>query len=310
MSNNEEFFGLSDDMFGGTTIPFHAFKNGQHKFRLLPPYAQGKLVHKLSIHWGLKDVNNKIKALQCSKDFENKCPICEMVEKLEKQKVAYEQAQRIGEAKALEKVIGDQKRKPTYLWNILTAEGEQKVLRLSWNGSDPLLNKVKFMWNEKKVNVTDPRANWLIYCERTGEAAKTRYVYEMLENAVKPIEVPKLHNLEEIYKIYTYAELKGFVDAGQVGVTNATGSSDSFVKEMEAAATLPAAAAAQLPPIMQPASVPDDLPVTWPAAQAAAAPVEQAKQTSPLPSSQVQMNQAEEDEVQRMLAALNAGGAK
>jgi hypothetical protein len=311
MENNNEIFGLDESMFmggSGTTVPYHKFKNGEHKFRVLPPFAQGKLYHKVSIHWGYKDENNHIKALQCSKDHENRCPICEMVDKQEKIKVALEQAGRIPEMKQLDKWIGDNKRKPTYLWNVLTAEGEQKVLTLSWNGHDPLLNKIKFYFAEKKINVTDPRANYLMYVSRTGEKAKTRYSYEVLENAVKQITYNKLYDLTKVYKIYKYDELKKIVDAGAV-----TGKQQQQHKEEDFLAQLPpgmvagnaAPAATNLPPAQQQAvqgmNAQQDLPVGNVPPQAIAPPAAQPQQTPPT----VPLNNVQQDEVANMLNMLN-----
>jgi hypothetical protein len=293
--SQQEYFDLSGDMFGSTAVPFHSFKNGTHKFRVLPPYAPKKLYHKLSIHWGITDESNRVKALQCSKDFENKCPICDMVDVWDKQKVALEQAGRINEMRALEKKVGDNRRKPTYLWNILTAEGESKVLRLSWNGHDPLLNKIKFCFNEKKINVTNPSANWLMYVERSGEKAKTRYVYEPLDNTVKDITGQfKLFDLEKIYRVYTAKELSDIIENGQVKNGEQEHSEGDFLAQLPAAPS-----AAQSAPQQQPAAATVVPPVQQPVVT---------QPTAPAPT-KVALNNDQEAEVQRMLAMLN-GGAK
>lgn len=294
MTDDQLGFGFSDDMFEfGNAIPFHKFKNGEHKFRVLPPFAPKKLFHKVSIHWGFRDENNRIKALQCSKDHENRCPICDEVEKMERMKSAYETAGKISEMKAIEKQIGDIRRKPTYLWNILTDAGEQKVLTLSWNGHDPLLNEVKFMWEKQKVNVTDPKACLLMWCQRTGEKAKTRYVYKALQNTATAVSVDKLFDLTKVYKIFKYDELKKIIDDGAV-----MGGSEKEHEKADFVADIPPAQQQAASPVQQPAPA-----VTAPAA-ASTTPV--AAPTQPAqPTPQVQMNSSQEAEIQNMLKILN-----
>lgn len=283
-----EFFGLSDEMLtggGGVTIPFHGFKDGAHKFRLLPPFAPSKLFHQVDLHWGFTDQNNRKKALQCSKKFDGKCAICELVEKLDQAKVLYEQAGKLAEMNDVLKKISDIRRKPTYLWNILFGD-EHKVLQLSWNGHDPLLKKIQFYWQEKKVNLTDPKNNWLIHVERSGTMAKTRYVYEPLDNAVKSIEVPKLFDLTKIYKVTPYSELLNVVNSGQVQVTS---NKAPDVNDFYAAANKNVPSQAQT----QAATVIPSVPT--------AAPVVTSQPTTP----PVQMSQSQEADISTMLAILN-----
>ena len=180
----ENFYGFDDGMFSaGTKIDFHGFKNGEHKFRILPPYAPGKLFLQVDLHWGFTDENGRKKALKCTKYSHKVCAICDEVDRLKGEletlklrptATPEEKNEVLKLIEAKESRISEIKKKPTYLWNILTEEGAQKVLQLSWNGHDPLMQKVKFYWEQKKINVTDPNHNYLIWCSRTGEKAKTR----------------------------------------------------------------------------------------------------------------------------------------
>lgn len=219
-----EFYGFTDDMFASSQrVNFHSFKTGQHKFRLLPPYAPGKMYEQIGLHWGFTDENNKVKALKCTKFSHKACPICDEVDRLNGQiemiktgATAYPNLKAAEEAIAeIMKRVGDIKRKPTYLWNILTENGEQKVLSLSWNGHDPLHTKVKYFWEQKKINVTNPNENYLMFCERSGQAAKTRYVYEVLDNSIKKLEgLSPLIDLSKVYRDYTPTELRDILEKG------------------------------------------------------------------------------------------------
>lgn len=224
-----EHYGFDDDMFAGSQkIAFHGFKNGDHKFRILPPFAKGKLFVQVDLHWGFTDENGKKKALKCTKWTHKNCAICDEVDKLKSEvellKATPTPTQADKEANTAliedkEKRISDIRKKPTYLWNILTENGEQKVLQLSWNGHDPLHQKVKFFWEQRKINVTDPVHNYLMFCSRTGLNAKTRYSYEVLEQNVLKLENLKpLIDLDKVYKETTPAELKAIVEQGFVGL--------------------------------------------------------------------------------------------
>lgn len=239
----ENFYGFDDDMFSASQkIDFHSFKNGQHKFRILPPYAPGKLFLQVDLHWGFTDENGRKKALKCTKWTHKKCAICDEVDRLKAEvetlkatptptPQAMEEMKKLIEDK--EKRISDIKKKPTYLWNILTEEGAQKVLQLSWNGHDPLHQKVKFYWEQKKINVTDPRANYLIFVERSGMNAKTRYAYEVLEQNVRALENLKpLIDLSKVYKETTPAELQAIVEQGFVGLPETDPNDRDFTAEM------------------------------------------------------------------------------
>jgi hypothetical protein len=234
-----QFHGFDDGMFSNTQkIDFHGFKNGEHKFRILPPFAPGKLFHQVDLHWGFTDEAGKKKALRCTKYSHKTCAICDEVDRLKgeiellKSKPCATSDEKTENDKMIvdkETRIGDIKKKPTYLWNIVTENGEQKVLQLSWNGHDPLLQKVKFFWEQRKINVTDVNNNYLIFCSRTGLAVKTRYQYEVLEQNIKKLEGLKpLIDLTVVYKESTPAELKAIVEQGFVGIPDADPNDRSF----------------------------------------------------------------------------------
>lgn len=217
----QQFYGFSDAMFNATKIDFHSFKNGEHKFRVLPPYAQDKLFEKVDLHWGFTDINGAKKALKCTAWTHKKCPICDEVEKI-KGEIELLKNDTTSDKKYIEEQIaykekrmGEIKRKPTYLWNILTEEGQQKVLQLSWNGHDALWQKVSFFWKQRKINVTDLNNNYLMYCSRTGQNAKTRYQYEVLEQYIRQVTLSSpLIDLSKVYQDRTPSELKEIVDQG------------------------------------------------------------------------------------------------
>ena len=239
----QQFYGFSDQMFAETKIDFHTFKNGEHRFRVLPPYAPDKLFHKLGIHWGYKDQSGGTKSLVCTLETHDTCPICDVVnaerDKHKQKKARVEelnamlatadanQAAQINaeigrvkqEQEDLYSWISDFKRKPTYLWNIMTEEGGQKVLKLSYNGHEPLFNKIKFYWKERKINVSDPANNYLIWVSRTGQKAQTRYTYEVLDGSVRPIEVPELTDLSKVYRVQSPEYLRQVVEQGFVATT-------------------------------------------------------------------------------------------
>jgi hypothetical protein len=240
----QEFgYGFDDGIFSSSQrIDFHGFKDGEHKFRVLPPFAPGKLFHQVDLHWGFTDENGKKKALKCTKYTHKVCPICDEVDRLKgevemlKMKIP-ESPQQQEETKSLIEVkearIGEIRRKPTYLWNIILEDGAQKVLQLSWNAHDPLLSKVKFYWEQKKINVTDVNNNYGLWCLRTGKAAKTRYVYEVLEQTVRKLENLKpLIDLTKVYKDSTVDELRAIVEQGFVGLPSEDPNDRDFTAQM------------------------------------------------------------------------------
>ena len=237
-----QFHDFSNDMFSSAQkIDFTGFKNGNHEFRVLPPYAPNQLFYKVDLHWGYTDENGRKKVLKCTKYTHKMCPICDEVDRLtaeidliKKSPSGFNSPEDM-EAVVTEKLkkIGDIKRKPTYLWNILNAEGGAKVLQLSWNGHDPLYNKIKFLWETQKINVTDPRASHMLWCSRTGTNAKTRYQYELIANSARALEnLPALIDLSKVYADSTPAELKKIVEDGYVGNPNQDPNDRSFVADM------------------------------------------------------------------------------
>ena len=240
------YYGFSDSMFEGTKIDFHSFKNGEHRFRILPPYAPDKLFHKLGIHWGYKDQSGGAKALVCSLEEHGTCPICDLVNQqreIQKQLKAKQEElnamlataspeqqaniqANLGQIKQkMEDVtayISEHKRKPTYLWNIMNEEGAQKVLKLSYNGHEPLFNKIKFYWKERRINVTDPNKNLLMWVSRTGQKAQTRYTYEVLEGSEKVLQFNELTDLSKIYRSQSPQDLQQVVEQGYVATTGKT----------------------------------------------------------------------------------------
>lgn len=244
MENNQlpTYYGLSDEMFQETKVDFHSFKNGESRFRILPGYAPGKTFHKIGLHWGFTDSGGGRKAIVCTLESHDNCPICNevngrkerkkqiraRVEELEamkatasseqQQAIMAELGQLAQEVAELDAYISEFRRKPTFLWNILTEEGTQKVLKLTYNGHEPLHSKVKWYWQNKRIDVTDPRNNMLMWVSRTGQKAQTRYSYEVLENFAKPIQFGDLTDLSKIYRIRPPEDLQkilsqGFVDS-------------------------------------------------------------------------------------------------
>jgi hypothetical protein len=292
-----EYYGFSDDMFTSTQrVGFHSFKTGQHKFRLLPPYAPGKMYEQIGLHWGFTDENNKVKALKCTKFSHKSCPICDEVDRLNGQiemiktgATAYPNLKAAEEAITdIMKRVGDIKRKPTYLWNILTDGGEQKVLSLSWNGHDPLHTKVKYFWEQKKINVTNPNENYLMFCERSGQAAKTRYVYEVLDNSIKKLEgLSPLIDLSKVYRDYTPSELRAILEQGYASAPTEDPNDRNF--------------AAQMPSGL------DQKPVEQPQQSAASSVAQQNNfPVTPPPTNAIQPTTAVNDTVAQELANMKA----
>jgi hypothetical protein len=224
---SQQFFGLDDQMFSDMKVDFHSFKNGEHRFRLFPPFQPGKLYHKAGLHWGFTTVDGKKKAVVCGLEQHGKCPICDQVDKnkgyienLEASIVSELDPMKIKQVTDMVnklKVYNENcRRKPMYLWNIRTEEGAAKVLQLTWNGHDPLFNKVKFYFKEKKIDITNPLKSYLVYCQRSGMAAKTRFQYEVLDNTEKQIDVPTLKDLSKIYIVKSLNYLAEIVKTGFV----------------------------------------------------------------------------------------------
>lgn len=301
--SEQQFHDFTDDMFSGSQkINFHGFKNGEHKFRILPPFAPGKLFYQVDLHWGFTDENGRKKSLRCTKYSHKVCAICDEVDRLKGEvELITKTVPTSPEHKAeLDKLktekearIGDIKKKPTYLWNILTENGEQKVLQLSWNGHDPLNQKVKFFWEQRKINVTSPAANYLIWISRTGEKAKTRYQYEVLEQTVRALESLKpLVDLTKVYKESTPQELKAIVDQGYVGAPSEDPNDRSF-EAMPAG--IPTENQAPAPAPMASTPAPAETPA--PAAQPAPA-------STPAPTLSAAAASTADEEAERLMKAL------
>jgi hypothetical protein len=227
MSN--EYFGFDDNMFSSTQrIKFTSFKNGEHRFRVLPPFAQGKLYHQVDLHWGFTDENNKKKALKCTKYEFKTCAICDEADKAkadadmisknpqgfassEELKMAFDEKM---------KRYSDLKKKASYLWNIMADDGVPTVLQLSWNGHEQLFNKVRFLWEQSKINVSDANNSTQLWCSRTGQGVMTRYQFETIANSGRKLEnIGQLVDLTKVYKETTPSELKLIVDRGYVPQT-------------------------------------------------------------------------------------------
>lgn len=232
-------YGLNDEMFNDQRVNFHAFegnKNGspkEHKFRVLPAYAPNKLFHKVGLHWGYKAADGKQRALTCTLESHGSCPICDKINFLKGQlenitaalATDYDPQSRANleqQKKDTEEYVNTHKRKPMYLWNILTETGEQKVLQLSWNGHDPLHEKIKFIYSQQKIDVTSATSSALMYCNRSGLMAKTRYQYEMLAGFEKDItgEVTTLTDLSKVYVPRSLEYLQQVVDTEMVPEDN------------------------------------------------------------------------------------------
>lgn len=232
-------FGLDAKMFDTQRINFHTFegnKNGspkEHKFRVLPAYAQGKLFHKAGLHWGYRNVDGKMRALVCSLESNGSCPICDKIKNLRgnlenidaalQTQFDPEERQKLEQQKIdITEYISNHRRKPMYLWNILTEDGTQKVLQLSWNGHDPLFEKIKFIFNTQKIDVTSIKQSILMYCNRSGLKAKTRYQYESMPNTEKDLTgtVTKLTDLSKVYLTKSTDYLQKVVDTEVVPPDN------------------------------------------------------------------------------------------
>lgn len=340
-------FGLSNDMFSTQRINFHAFegnKNGspkEHKFRVLPAYAPGKLFHKVGLHWGFRTADNKMKALTCTLEDNGSCPICDKVNMLKGQLETIEaalttefdpqkRANLESQKEDINGYVGDHRRKPMYLWNIITEEGDQKVLQLSWNGHDPLLEKIKFVYSNQKIDVTNLQSSTLMYCNRSGLMAKTRYGYEILGGYEKALDVTALTDLSKVYVAKDLQYLQVVVDTEVIPADT----EDPNARTVEAKQELPG----QVPPANvqtvapQAAVIPQTqvAPVTTQPAPAETvvtnvapsqpvttqpvvtvpvtpAPVTPAPVTpAPVAEQTVELNAQQADDVAEMMAALNS----
>lgn len=215
MQQEQQVFGLSDDMLddGNTNIPFHKFKTGAHKFRLLPPFSATSLFWEEWLHW-IDDREGKPHAITCGKRFYRQCPLCDVKQKARAMK---DNAELVGDAvtkKNMETLMGKFGARPTFMWHIMVGD-DYKILQLSNNGQTSLLSKVKFYWNEKRINLTDPNANYMMYVERTGEKSATKYAFEVLDT-IPPakIQLPKYIDLTTVYPPLPINEMVEVANSG------------------------------------------------------------------------------------------------
>ena len=349
---------------GGSDIPFHKFKNGAHKFRLAPPFDAKTLFHEEWLHW-MKTKEGHVRAIPCGKKHYNgQCPLCDRKHLIIRHKEHAEMTGDLVKKQQMEVEARNWGARPTVLWNIMLGD-DYKVLQISTNGHVELLKKVKFWWNEKRINLTSPQQNYLIYVERTGEKSTTRYTFEVIDNVPpQQITVPKLLNLAtEVYKPIPLEEMvkitqTGFAPSwenakkkadpnaplaplegpiiGAAPEQNQNSNQAPWANQQPPAGQFPPHSVPPTQPVQAPPQVPPTQPhpgqmtggaVTPPQAPPVAAappaqpappplapPVAAAPMMAPPPAqvapAQAPVNQAQEQEIAAMLAALNGGAAK
>lgn len=324
-------YGLNQEMLNTQRVNFHSFegnKNGspkEHKFRVLPAYAPNKLFHKVGLHWGFKDAEGKQKAITCTLEAHGSCPICDKVNQLKGQLDnidaalttqfdPQERAKLEAQKKDIEEYVGDHRRKPMYIWNIVTETGEQKVLQLSWNGHDPLFEKIKFIFNNQGIDVTSATNSVLLYCNRSGLKAKTRYQYEMLAGFEKDLtkEITTLTNLEKVYVAKSLEYVTEVVTTEMVPSDREDPNDRNFDAEKPQASAPPANAqqpmqqtniAPTQAQVEQPVNTPD--PAVNTAAQVTSQSVAPQTEAVTSPHTGVQLTPEQDDSVAQMMAALN-----
>lgn len=216
-------YGLSDQMFGDfEKKPTYKLKNGEHKFRLLPPWEANKLYAFIRLHW-IGDEQGKYKIpVRCpapkKKGAEELCPICYVAQKMKNQAADMMATNKAVEGKELEERAGSMSAKATYLWQILNNEGQHEMLSLSYRAHESLMQKVGFFWKQKQINVTDPERNYKMYCNRTGQKAQTNYAFEVLDgqNDIRKIDLPTLWDLSDHHKVKPIEDLKKIAELGFV----------------------------------------------------------------------------------------------
>jgi len=219
MEEQQNYFGFDDDMFQGNfeKLEKYKFSNGIHKIRFLPPYEKGTLYFKVDLHWGYTDQNGQTYPVKCV--GENICPICQESKRIKAQSdemMAHSQGdpQKIDEAKIVAKRANDIKRKPTYIYQILDFNGSHKQINFSYKQHMSVYGKIRFFWNERKINVTDPNRNMIVYVDRQGKGNQSTYNVEILEESIKKIDMPKLAQLHELHKDQTVESLAEIVKTG------------------------------------------------------------------------------------------------
>lgn len=230
----QEIFGLSNEMFDSyQKVDIYKFKAGEHRWRFLPPYKPNQLFSQIPIHWGYQDTDDKtfpVRCLASTKKGWTDCPIC-----CEHQRMITEAAglkstgkeEDVKKAEVIEKRAGEIRRVATFNWQVLDDSGSHKVLSLTYNPNEGLKKKIGYWWKVKKVNVTDPERNYIIYCNKTGKGSQTNYQYEVEESNIRKIEVPKLYDLDNIYEPVEYEVLKQIVETGFLPTKKAGGEADN-----------------------------------------------------------------------------------
>lgn len=240
-------YGLDDSMFGDfKKVENYKLKNGEHKFRILPPFAEGQLYAFVRLHWmSNQDGSFKIpvRCLATKKaGAEEVCPICWQAKQMKDKAANLKATGDVENGQALEDRASNINARATYIWQILDNEGQHKVLSIGYRAHEALKQKVGFYWKQKKVNVTNPERNYKIYCNRTGQKAQTNYAFEVLDGPqdVRKIDVPELHNLNEIHETRSIEEMKkiavdGFVTIKKKDDTELpTGNTESKPQETKA----------------------------------------------------------------------------
>lgn len=272
-------YGLSDEMFGGyQKKENYKLKNGEHKLRILPPYAPNKLYAFVRLHWYSNDQGQGRIPVRClapkKKGAEELCPACAKVAQMKGEAANLIATGNHAAGKELEEAAGNMAAKATYLWQILDNEGQHKLLSLSYRAHESLTQVVGFWWKQKQINITDPERNYKLYCNRTGQKAQTNYAWAVLDTPqdIRKIDVPELWDLDAHHEMKTLEEIQEIVRLGYVPS-----------KKKDGAASLPTDQAA---PANSPATPPVDNTGIQESAQAAAAPENAAPETTHTPSQQ------------------------
>ena len=105
--------------------------------------------------------------------------------------------------------------RPTVLWNIMIGD-DYKILQLGSNHHLELLKKVNFWWKEKRINLTSPIQNYLMYCERTGQKSTTRYTFEVIDS-IQPISLQVPPAMKELTKVYEPLKLEEMFEIANSG---------------------------------------------------------------------------------------------
>jgi hypothetical protein len=216
-------YGLSDEMFGDfKKKESYKLKNGEHKIRILPPFAPNRLFAFHRVHWFPESQGQYNIPVKCladrKKGSEEVCPACERTSKMKADAANLIATNQYAEGKELEETAVKLSAKATYLWQVLDPEGQHKLLSISYRAHEALKEVVGFWWRQKKVNVTNPERNYKIYCNRTGQKSQTNYAWQVLDGAqdIRKIDIPELWNLDEHFDITTFEEMANIVELGHV----------------------------------------------------------------------------------------------